>query len=66
MGNENKDKPPHALTREDIEQHYPGLKIIDANEEMIGKTSIFLRLRPRKTDNHDAADSALGKGKNNE
>lgn len=41
MGNEGKDKPSHTLTREEVEQRYPGLKIIDATDEMIGKTTIF-------------------------
>lgn len=66
MGNEGKDKPSHTLTREEVEQRYPGLKIIDATDEMIGKTSIFLRLRPRKPEYHDAADSAMVKRKDNE
>lgn len=66
MKKEEKDKPSHALTREEVEQRYPGLKIIDATDEMIGKTSIFLRLRPRKPEYHDAADSAMVKRKDNE
>lgn len=66
MGNEDKDKPSHALTREDVEQRYPGLKIIDATDEMIGKSSIFLRLRPRKRESHDATNSAEERSKDNE
>jgi hypothetical protein len=44
----SKDTTPTSpsLTKEDIEKRYPSLKIINATEEMLGKTSIITQKKP--------------------
>lgn len=53
---QNKDEfAPTPLSssswRENIKKRYPGLKIVDDTEEMIGKTSLFTMVRPPQKKN---------------
>ncbi len=42
-----------SLERENIEKLFPNLKIVDATDEMIGKTFLFTWIRPTKKSNQD-------------
>lgn len=56
MKNEEKDKSSSSIGREEIEKQFPNLKIVDATEEMIGKTSLFTWCRPFKQRQNEGTD----------
>jgi hypothetical protein len=58
MENEEKEKPSSSTWREEIERCFPNLKIVDATEEMIGKTSLFTWYRPRQKDQNGKMNSS--------
>jgi hypothetical protein len=46
-GRNKSDKPKSpSLERDNIEKLYPNLKIVDATESMIGKTTLYMCIKP--------------------
>jgi hypothetical protein len=60
MENEEKEKQSSSAWREEIERRFPNLKIVDATEEMIGKTSLFTWYRPHQKNQNEKVNSFEG------
>ncbi len=47
------EKKSASLERKNIKLLFPNLKIVDATDEMIGKTSLFTWIKPVKKSNQN-------------